>query len=259
MSRSWRIYINLRYILNLWCESLSIMGSTPTRVLRTHLHSNQDETNAREEKTTGFGSPRIGTTSEQGNHTLGKQRRIHRFFFEEQAREIDSSDSRDKSFPLLETHHPQGWASYDIILTLLKDGIAYEGAIPVRKEFTCEGPKVSKMREKRAEAKMELLYGNYKYTCPRSHAWLYGPGLPLNRLTNIDIWLKSSQLEKFATCSSSCMPPVVEAPAWVPAPNPMLLCFARHIRKNCLNCTTALVRFFPAFSTHSYFILLSTT
>lgn len=46
------------------------MGSTPSRVLRTHLHSNQDETNAREEKTTGFGSPRIGTTSEQGNHTL---------------------------------------------------------------------------------------------------------------------------------------------------------------------------------------------
>ncbi|MBN8156833.1 hypothetical protein J0J30_22750, partial [Vibrio vulnificus] len=42
------------------------MGSIPTRVLRTHLHSNQDETNAREEKTTGFGSPRIGTASEQG-------------------------------------------------------------------------------------------------------------------------------------------------------------------------------------------------
>lgn len=95
-------------------------------------------------------------------------REEYTFFFEEQAREIDSSDSRDKSFPLLETHHPQGWASYDRILTLLKDGIAYEGAIPVRKEFTCEGPKVSKMREKRAEAKMELLYGNYKYTCPRS-------------------------------------------------------------------------------------------
>lgn len=47
---------------------------------------------------------------------------------------------------MLETHHPQSWASYDIILTLLKDGIAYEGAIPVRKEFTCKGPKVSKRR-----------------------------------------------------------------------------------------------------------------
>lgn len=35
------------------------------------------------------------------------------------------------------------WASVDIILTLinLKDGIAYEWAIPLRKEFTCKGPK----------------------------------------------------------------------------------------------------------------------
>lgn len=76
------------------------------------------------------GSPRIYTTSEQGLEPLGSR---------EEYTLLLKSKPEKGTFPCWRG----GWASVDRILTLinLKDGIAYEWAIPLRKEFTCKGPK----------------------------------------------------------------------------------------------------------------------